>query len=437
MPGGRAFDQPWDKYKTETQEAEQPQRGVVDKLFGLTGERYQTWPERAIRGSLESGAELTKKSLTGEYGPTGQGIYQEDPGKVLEAASLGVTAAPEAGLQAARVYETGSRARQTSSALKEEASPDKLKASSQGSFKAVEDDNLQIHPHVINDFVAQTQRELRKKLVTPNRAEGTYSALEQIKEGNGGVVQLMDAREALGEMTPAEDGKDYFAANHVIKKIDSFLDGLQKEDVISGDPQYTQAMLDHARASWRPYAKLTEIEKGVEVAGHRAAATGSGANIENTLRQEIRKILDSDKRSRGYSPEAKAKMEEIVQGTFASNLARKVGKYAPTGSVSAIPTILAYLAKGKLIGGATAAAGFLGKSLGEALTRDQISKLEDLIAAESPLGRSIVKRIQEQPNDPLSGGIQAAAPAAAPMLAAGGASLLAAGADSPLAQPGN
>ena len=433
---------PWDKYKTETQEAEQPQRGVVDKLFGLTGERYQTWPERAIRGSLDAGSELAEKSLTGQYGPTGQGIYQEDPGKVLEAASLGVTAAPEAGLQAARVYEMGSRARQTSSALKEEASPEKIKASSQGSFKAVENDDLQIHPHVINDFVTETQGELRKKLVTPNRAEGTYSALEQMKEGNGGVVQLMDTREALGEMTPA-DGKDYFAANHVIKKIDSFLDGLKKEDVISGDPQYTQAMLDHARASWRPYAKLTEIEKGVEVAGHRASATGSGANIENTLRQEIRKILDSDKRSRGYSPEAKAKMEEIVQGTFAANLARKVGKYAPTGSVSAIPTILAYLAKGKLVGGATAAAGFIGKSLGEALTRDQISKLEDLIAAESPLGRSVVKRIQEQPNDPLSGGIQAAAPAAAPMLAAGAptlaaaaASLLSAGADSPLAQPG-
>ena len=439
VPGGANTKDKHDDWVVPggTQQTEKPDRGVVDKLFGLTGERYQTWPERAIRGSLDAGSELAEKSLTGQYGPTGQGIYQEDPGKIISAASLGVTAAPEAGLQAARVYETGSRARQTSAALKEEASPDKLKASSQGSFKAVENDDLQIHPHVINDFVTETQGELRKKLVTPNRAEGTYSALEQMKEGNGGVVQLMDTREALREMTPA-DGKDYFAANHVIKKIDSFLDGLKKEDVVSGDPQYTQALLDHARASWRPYAKLTEIEKGVEVAGHRASATGSGANIENTLRQEIRKILDSDKRSRGYSPEAKAKMEEIVQGTFASNLARKVGKkFAPTGAVSAMPTILAYLARGKLVAGSLAAAGFLGKSLGEALTRDQISKLEDLIAAESPLGRSVVKRIQEQPNDPLSGGIQAAAPAAAPMLAAGGASLLAAGADSPLAQPGN
>jgi hypothetical protein len=438
VPGGANTKDKHDDWVVPgtTQQTENPDRGVVDKLFGLTGERYQTWPERAIRGSLESGAELTKKSLTGEYGPTGQGIYQEDPGKIISAASLGVTAAPEAGLQAARVFETGSRARQTSSALKEEASPEKIKESSQSLYGYAEKYPLQIKPDVINDFVAQTQGELRKKLVTPNRAEGTYSALEQMKEGDGNVVQLMDAREALGEMTPA-DGKDYFAANHVIKKIDSFLDGLQKEHVISGDPQYTKTLLERARASWRPYAKLTEIEKGVEVAGHRAGSTGTAANMVNTLRQEMRKILDSDKKSRGYSPEAKAKLEEIVDGVFATNLARKVSKYAPTGSVAAIPTILAYLGRGKLAAAGLAGAGFLGKYLGEALTRDQIGKLEDLIAAESPLGRSIVKRIQEQPNDPLSGGIQAAAPAAAPMLAAGGASLLAAGADSPLAQPGN
>ena len=73
-----------------------------------------------------------------------------------------------------------------------------------------------------------------------------------------------------------------------------------------------------------------------------------------------------------------------------TNLARKVSKYAPTGSVAAIPTILAYLGRGKLAAAGLAGAGFLGKYLGEALTRDQIGKLEDLIAAESPLGGLLV-----------------------------------------------
>lgn len=65
-----------------------PQRGVVDKLFGIGGERYQTWPERAVRGvvssvgeAVESGAELTKKAMTGQYGPTGEGILEESPAR--------------------------------------------------------------------------------------------------------------------------------------------------------------------------------------------------------------------------------------------------------------------------------------------------------------------------------------------------------------------
>jgi hypothetical protein len=435
MPG------PWDKYSAAPQESADNSSGPWAKYSETkqpsTFEKiatYQTWPERMVRGaisgigeSLKAGATLTKEALTD---PAKYSQDVQDPAKVLPAASLGVTAAPAAGEAALNVAKSVGRAgeqRQIGAALKTEATPEKIKESSQASYRAVAEDKLQIKPQHVSDFVDDAQSELKKKLITPNRAEGTYSALEQLKEGGGDISQLMDLHEALGEMTPA-DGKDYAAANMVRKKIDTFLDGLNEDHVISGDPKYTKAMLDHARASWRPYAKMTEIEKGVEVAGHRAAATGTGANIENTLRQEIRKILDSDKRSRGYSPEAKAKMEEIVQGTFASNLARKVGKYAPTGAVSALPSILAYLARGKLMAGSVAGAGFLGKYLGEALTRQQISKLEDLIAAESPLGRSVVKRMQSEPQGTVPEGIALGARAMVPALSAG--------AVSPLAQPG-
>lgn len=96
-PEGATRDQVITKIK-ERQGQSSDQRGPVEKLFGIGGERYQTWPERMARdigGSFETGAELTKKAVTGEYGPTGAGILEEDPGKILSAAALGVTAAPE------------------------------------------------------------------------------------------------------------------------------------------------------------------------------------------------------------------------------------------------------------------------------------------------------------------------------------------------------
>lgn len=48
-------------------------RGVLDKLLGLTGERYQLWPERMIR----SGVTLPRDVMTGEV-LTGPGLRRED-----------------------------------------------------------------------------------------------------------------------------------------------------------------------------------------------------------------------------------------------------------------------------------------------------------------------------------------------------------------------
>ena len=63
---------------------------------------------------------------------------------------------------------------------------------------------------------------------------------------------------------------------------------------------------------------------------------GTGFNTINTLRQETRKILDSEKKSRGFSDEAKAQMEKIVEGTWASNAARYASKYAPSYVLDAV-----------------------------------------------------------------------------------------------------
>lgn len=93
---------------TPKRETQPDNRGPVEKLFGIGGERYQTWPEKLVRGVVGGvtdatmiGAELTKNAATGQYGPTGEGLNQEDPGKIFKAASLGVSAAPEAGAVAA------------------------------------------------------------------------------------------------------------------------------------------------------------------------------------------------------------------------------------------------------------------------------------------------------------------------------------------------
>lgn len=90
-------------YVQKTYTAEPAQRGPLAKLLGIGGERYQTWPERFVRDiaggitdAAKSGAELTKGALAGQFGPTGEGLSEAAPEKILSASSLGLSGAPGA-----------------------------------------------------------------------------------------------------------------------------------------------------------------------------------------------------------------------------------------------------------------------------------------------------------------------------------------------------
>lgn len=65
-------------------------RGVIDKLTGATGERFQTWPERLVRGiagAVESGFTLPGDVLNQKASPN-------DTGRVLDLATMGLGVSP-------------------------------------------------------------------------------------------------------------------------------------------------------------------------------------------------------------------------------------------------------------------------------------------------------------------------------------------------------
>lgn len=431
MPG------PWDKYTTEDTAASGPwtkyagnqqsedDRGAVDKLFGIGGPRYQTWPERMVRGvasSFETGAELTKKAMTGQYGLTGEGIEQEDPGKIISAASPGVSAAPEAAGIVGDVANAASKAAATRAAL---PTIDAIKSSAKAAYKEVEDARLIASEGSVNNLVSATRAGLDQRLITDQVAPRTFKALDQLQKSGGDISQIMSVRQRLGEIKPSA-GTDYEAAQHVRDAIDNYVDTLPETEIVQGDPQYTAAMLSHARQSWKSYAQLDQVQSALEVGEHRAAVSGTGANSQNAMRQRIRQILDSDK-SRRYSAKAKQQMEDIVMGTALTNAARKGGKFAPSGPVSAVTSGMAYLGGGPGAAAAVAIPATIAKYLGTYLTRQQIGELENIIRSELPLGQAAAAAAAKTPRGAVSKGLEAAVPPLVPALSAATASPLAAG----------
>ena len=296
-----------------------------------------------------------------------------------------------------------------------------IKDSAQAAYKQVENARLIASQGSLDGLVSATRAGLDQRLITDTVAPRTFQALGQLEKSGGDIGQIMGVRQKLGGINPSA-GTDYEAAQHVRDAIDNYIETLPPGEIVQGDPQFTQAMLNHARSSWRAYAKLDQVQTAMDIGSHRAAVAGVGANTQNAMRQRIREILDSDKQSRGFSPEARKQMEDIVMGTWLTNAARYAGKFAPSGPVSSIASGMAYLGGGAGAMAAVAIPATIAKYLGTYLTRRQIRQLEDTIRAESPLGRSVAAANATQA--PNFSGI---APAAALR------SELAVGASSPLA----
>lgn len=285
------------------------------------------------------------------------------------------------------------------------ALPSKLniKADATAAYDAIAAAKLQATQHSVDVLSKDIQASLDADLIVPASAPRTFRAIEQLEKGGGDVAQMMAIREKLGKIGPQE-GTDYAAASHVRDRIDQFIETLDPSEVVTGDPKFTAETLSRARANWKSYKQLDTLDRIGEEAEHRAASTGTGANQINTIRQNVRKILDSDKKSRGFSSEAKEQMERIVMGTWATNSTRYASKFAPSGVISTGFGVLAGEAAGPGVGTAVAGGGLLGRYLGEYLTKRQLRQLEDLIRAESPRGQAAKASVK-----PTAGLVPAAA----------------------------
>lgn len=185
------------------------------------------------------------------------------------------------------------------------------------------------------------------------------------------VDDMRAARRALNKTAGEVDkiGKptpDAEAARQTISQIDSFLDNVAPE-------------LRTANANYSAGKAADTVNYRTIMANRRANKTGSGTNIENTMRQEADKIPN-----RGLTAQEQALKDQIVNGTFARNSFRRIGKLGYGDGLSLTQQMIATPLTGGLnIPVAVAATG--ARKLGEALTRGQLNQLSEMIRSRAPL----------------------------------------------------
>jgi hypothetical protein len=297
------------------------------------------------------------------------------------------------------------------------------RVAAQGAYQQIENARLVVDPSEAQNFATGLRADLDRNLFSPQpggRGNVAFHAADLIERTDGDLATLMNVHSRLGAVTPGE-GANYAAAQLARDEIREWIGNLQPNQVVAGDPQFTSGMWQHAIDSWRTHSNLEDIQNALQSAEWRRLVSGQGRNL-NTLRQEIRKIIDSDKNARKYSAEARAAMENVVEGDLARNVMRHVAAFAPTGAVSSLPTVITAATHGTGAGAAIAVPAFIMHLFRGYLEERSVQQLLDVVREGSPLLTGPQRRARAT----------LLAPGRTSVGAARGA--LAAGADSPLAE---
>lgn len=211
--------------------------------------------------------------------------------------------------------------------------------------------------------------------VMPNVKEG-YSLVSDYANQQMNPTQMQTVRKVLGDLPPTASPDERRLAGNMLDEFDQWANPMAPE-------------LPEARNIASRYINAQKIQRAKDLADARASQF-SQSGKENALRTEFRG-LDRDivkGRDRGSSQALQDAIMAVSRGTPVSNIARGMGKLAPTGAIplglgTVAPAGLATMVAGPQAGFAVAAgtggAGILGRKIAENMaTRN--ADLAELIA---------------------------------------------------------
>lgn len=358
------------------------QRGVMDRLLGTTGPRYQMWPERVARDLASSAVNAPHTSMQASENLRLRGNH--DPNTYLEN-----DYSPKGPMDAATLANPGLRFGRD---IKTAAD---VRAAAQRGYKSPVVSDVRIDPagtaKLADTLIAAAEQkglrpaqqgageiysaasELRGLPNATSVPKGNYSP-QTILKGPGyhiaddvftpapaTIQDLTGVRTALGSTiksgTDAMTGQMNPVAGRAAQVrggITEYLNNIPKDDVIAGNADAAGRILRTAGQDYSASKKLAIIDALQHRAELNAGAANSGTNINNATRQEVKNFLKNQQKSRGLTDEQVAAAETAVMGTHVGNSARSIANQLdPRGALSMTN-----------MGAVGAAGGFLGHAAG-------------------------------------------------------------------------
>lgn len=235
-----------------------------------------------------------------------------------------------------------------------------------------------IKPEPMKNLYAQVEADLADFGYDPELQGRIMVVLKRLKSAGDGNITLkgLDTiRKIANNARVSQDPSEGKLGSMIINRIDDFIDGMNPQDILTGNGNAGASALKEARSLWQRVSKNEKLFNAVEQAKNRAATSGSGGNVENATRQNVRKLFE---KGSGWTPDERVAMQEIMYGSPGQNTLRLLGKLSPGGNGLMAALGIGGTMANPAIGGVMLS-GMGAKALADRGVRKSVEALDELI----------------------------------------------------------
>lgn len=256
---------------------------------------------------------------------------------------------------------------------------DELRAQASGLYDAAKNSGVRFPQQTVKSAVDDITSNVLSEGLDETLHPGAVAALKRLQQAAGTGMTAQDAQ-TLRRIIGA-------AAGNPTNPDQARIAGIMKEMF---DKRVTSAIpeLAPANALFAQAKKGQLIEDAFTRARDRLGVNYNNAGMVTALRQELNRILQSPKLSRGLTEAETAAIRDFVRGGKVENAMRWLGRFAPTGAFPIASTVGGGAGLGLLAGNPTAgavatgglsAAGLLARKAGNAMAMNSVDKISAML----------------------------------------------------------
>jgi len=300
--------------------------------------------------------------------------------------------------------------------------PEELKAAGSAAYARAKGAGVIFKPEAVGNLRDTVYKDMAEFGFHPTNQPGAGVAFDELARlSQGGNVSLEGLeslrRMAAGGFNPTNPSNNKLLGQ-ITERIDDFTANATPQDILAGNAKAATDALSEGRDMWSRFRKVEKVDELLGRAGLNAGSAGSGGNIENATRQQLKRILTDKKMMRGFTADEKEAVRKAVLGTPGQNTLRLAGKLSPQGNglMAALGGAASFANPWVGLPAMAIAAG--AKKGSEAMTARNAELVKKLIAAggsKSALQgpKNALQRLTEAQREPLiralmAGGLVAA-----------------------------